>query len=77
MAQAGSLPVVPASPLNPELQMPKFGPKAVKAIFAILTLNKGDDRERVDWDRVILIFSTSVTIGLVAIYVWGKSTSRW
>ncbi len=55
--------------------MPKFGPKSVKAIFTILTLNR--DQERPDWDRVITIFSSCVTIALVAIYVWGKATSRW
>lgn len=49
---------------------------ALKALFALLTLNKAE-HERPDWDRVILIFSTSVTVGLVALYVYGKATSRW
>jgi len=26
---------------------------------------------------VILIFSTFVTVGLVALYLYGKATSRW
>ncbi len=56
--------------------MPKLGPKSVKAIFTILTLTKGD-KTRPDWERLILIVSTVVTIGLIAIYVWGKATSRW
>ena len=48
----------------------------LKALFAALTLNKAEHK-RPDWDRVIRIFSTSVTIGLVALYVYGKATSRW
>jgi hypothetical protein len=48
----------------------------LKAVFALLTLNKAENR-RLDWDRVILIFSTSVTVGLVALYAYGKATSRW
>lgn len=49
---------------------------AFKAIFAMLSLGKAE-RKRPDWDRVILIFSTSVTIGLVALYAYGKATARW
>ena len=49
---------------------------AMKAFFAALTLNKAG-RRRIDWDRSILIFSTLVTIGLIALYVVGKTTSRW
>jgi hypothetical protein len=49
---------------------------ALKAIFTLLTLDRAEDR-RLDWDLVILIFSTCVTIGLVALYIYGKSTSRW
>ncbi|MCK1346830.1 hypothetical protein [Bradyrhizobium sp. CW11] len=33
--------------------------------------------ERIDWERTILIVSTAVTVGLGALYVFGKSTSRW
>ena len=47
----------------------------LKALFALLSLNRA--RERPDWDRVVLIFSTSVTIGLIALYVFGKATLRW
>ena len=49
---------------------------ALKALFAALTLNRAESRS-VDWDRVVLIFSTCVTIGLVTLYAFGKATSRW
>ncbi len=47
----------------------------LKALFALLSLNRARDRPH--WDRVVLIFSTSVTIGLMALYAYGKVTSRW
>jgi hypothetical protein len=53
--------------------MPRFAPKA---IFALLTFGRAE-RKRLKWDWIITIFSTCVTIGLVALYVYGKSTSRW
>jgi hypothetical protein len=49
---------------------------AMKALFTALSLNKAE-RMRIDWDRRVLLFSSAVTIGLVALYVWGKATSRW
>jgi hypothetical protein len=49
---------------------------ALKAFLALFALDRAE-RKRPDWDRIILIFSTCVTIGLVALYVYGKSTSRW
>jgi hypothetical protein len=49
---------------------------AMKALFTALNLNKAE-RNRIDWDRNVLIYSTLVTIALIALYVWGKSTSRW
>jgi len=49
---------------------------ALKAIFALFMLDRAE-RKRPDWDRIILIVSTGVTIGLVSLYVYGKSTSRW
>jgi hypothetical protein len=49
---------------------------ALKAIFALFMLDRAE-RKRPDSDRIILILSTGVTIGLVALYVYGKSTSRW
>ena len=48
---------------------------ALKAIFALFMLDRAE-RKRPDWDRIILIVSTGVTIGLVSLYVYGKSTSR-
>ena len=53
--------------------MPKFGMKAVLAAF---TLSKSRQR-RPDRDRIVIMFSTAVTIGLVAAYLYGKATSRW
>jgi len=53
--------------------MPKFGMKAVLAAF---TMSRSR-RKRPDWDRLIIIFSTAVTIGLIGAYVYGKATSRW
>ena len=49
---------------------------AIKALFTAFTLDK-PGRKRIDWDRNILIFSTAMTFGLIALYVWGKTTSRW
>lgn len=49
---------------------------AMKALFTVLNLNRAE-RSRIDWDRRVLIVSTAVTIGLVALYIFGKSTARW
>ncbi|MBR0786206.1 hypothetical protein [Bradyrhizobium iriomotense] len=49
---------------------------AMKALFTVLSLRRAE-RERIDWDRRILVFSTAVTLGLIALYVWGKATARW
>ena len=49
---------------------------AMKALFAALNLNR-TERTRIGWDRTVLIVSTAVTLGLVALYVFGKSTARW
>jgi len=57
----------------PDFPMRKF---AMKAIFSLLTLNRAEHK-RLKWDRIILIFSSSVTVGLVGLYIYGKSTSRW
>ena len=54
-------------------KMPKFGMKAVLTAFTL----RRSRQKRPDWDRVIIIFSTAVTIGLVAAYLYGKATSRW
>ena len=57
----------------PDLPMPRFAPKS---IFAFFTLGL-TERKRRDWDWIITIFSTCVTIGLIVLYIYGKSTSRW
>ena len=49
---------------------------AMKALFTALNFNRSG-RARIDWDRSALIVSTAVTFGLVALYIFGKSTSRW
>jgi hypothetical protein len=53
--------------------MPKFAPKA---IFSILTVKKAA-ADSSKWDRLALVFSTAVTLGLIALYAYGKATSRW
>ena len=49
---------------------------AFKALFTMLSFQRAE-RKPPDWDRVILLFSTSVTVGLVALYAYGKATARW
>ena len=49
---------------------------AMKALFTALSFGRAE-RDRIDWDRRILIFSTAVTLALIAIYAWAKATSRW
>ena len=49
---------------------------ALKALFAVLTLNRAE-KKHIDRDRMVLMFSICVTIGLVTLYAWGKATSRW
>jgi hypothetical protein len=49
---------------------------AMKALFTVLNLNR-TERTRVNWDRTILVLSTAVTSGLIALYLFGKATSRW
>jgi len=49
---------------------------AMKALLTALNLNRAE-RTRIDWDRTVLILSTAVTLGLVALYIFGKATSRW
>lgn len=49
---------------------------AMKALFTALNLDRAE-RTRIDWDRTVSIVSTTVTIGVVALYIFGKATSRW
>ena len=53
--------------------MPKVG---MKAVLTILALNKSS-RRRPDWDRIVIVASTVVTIGLIALYAYGKATALW
>lgn len=53
--------------------MPRLG---IKALFAILTLNR-TQRKRPDLDRIVIACSTLITIGLVVLYAYGKASSRW
>jgi hypothetical protein len=46
--------------------------RGLKAIFALLALNRKSNR-RPDWDRVILLFSSGVTVALIVLYVHGKA----
>ena len=47
----------------------------LKAMASLLTLNRAGARP--NWDRIIIIVSTVVTIGLVALYIHGRTTGRW
>ncbi len=49
---------------------------APKAIFSILTIRR-EAADRLQWDRIALVFSIAVTLGLAALYAYGKVTSRW
>jgi len=53
--------------------MPKF---AMKAVLTAFTMSRSRQK-RPDWERLVIILSTAVTIGLVAAYLYGKATSRW
>ncbi|HWZ40389.1 MAG TPA: hypothetical protein VNY08_19015 [Bradyrhizobium sp.] len=53
--------------------MPRFG---IKALLTALSLNKSRS-QRPNWDRTILVLSTTVTLGLIALFIYGKATSRW
>jgi hypothetical protein len=44
----------------------------LKALTAILTVGRRSKRH-VDWTLAVAIFSTIVTLGLVALYVWQGS----
>jgi hypothetical protein len=56
-----------------DISMRRFG---MKALFTLLTVNRHAGKEH-DWDRIVIMASTMVTVGLVALYAYGKATSRW
>jgi len=64
---------LPPIPSQRDAPMRRF---VLKAVLTALAVNRAEKR-RLDWDRIILIASTSVTIGLVALYAYGKATARW
>jgi hypothetical protein len=43
----------------------------LKALVAILTIGRRS-RKHVDWTLLIRIFSTIVTLSLVALYIWQR-----
>ena len=53
--------------------MRNFAPKAIFSILAVRRI--AADKPR--WDRIALVVSIAVTLGLVALYAYGKATSRW
>jgi hypothetical protein len=48
----------------------------LKALVSLLALSRTEGAHP-NWDRIIIIASTVVTIGLVALYIHGKTTGRW
>jgi hypothetical protein len=44
---------------------------AFKALFTAFSLNK-PGRKRLDWDRIVLIFTTAVMVCLLALYLFEK-----
>jgi hypothetical protein len=54
-------------------RMRKIG---MKALLTILTLNRSSRRQP-DWDLIIITVSTIVTIGLVGLYIYGRSAAGW
>ena len=48
----------------------------MKALLTLLTVNRAN-RRAPDWDLIIIAASTAVTLGLVALYAYGKATGRW
>jgi hypothetical protein len=68
------------TPDDPAAILPRTGiPMAklpVKALLAFLTVNRSR-RERLNWDQIVITSSIVVTIGLIALFAYGKATSRW
>jgi hypothetical protein len=48
----------------------------VKAFLTLLAVNRSRQKQP-NWDRVVTISSIVITVGLVALYAYGKATSRW
>jgi hypothetical protein len=52
---------------------PKF---AGKALLTLLTVSRSHSKPP-KCDRMILTLSTTVTVGLVALFIYGKTTAWW
>jgi hypothetical protein len=48
----------------------------LKALVSLFALNRTEGA-RPNWDRIVLVGSTAVTIGLIALYTYGKASGRW
>jgi hypothetical protein len=57
---------LPALAIGAPGHMRKIG---FKALAAILTISR-HSKQHIDWTLAVAIFSTIVTIGLVALYIW-------
>jgi len=53
--------------------MPRLG---AKALLTALAANRSRSKQP-SWDRMILMLSITVTLGLIALFIYGKATSRW
>jgi hypothetical protein len=49
---------------------------AFKALVSLLAFSEADGT-RLNRDRIVLVASTAVTLGLVALYIYGKVAGRW
>jgi hypothetical protein len=47
----------------------------LKALVTLLTLSQRTNA-RPNWDRLVLIGSTALSIGLIALYAYAKATGR-
>jgi hypothetical protein len=47
-----------------------------KALVSLLAFSEADGT-RPNPDRIVLVASTAVTLGLVALYIYGKVAGRW
>lgn len=49
---------------------------AMKALFTLFSLGRSG-RARINRERAVIVISTGVTLGLLAVYLLGKASSRW
>jgi hypothetical protein len=48
----------------------------LQALVSLLAFSEADGT-RLNRDRIVLVASTAVTLGLVALYIYGKVAGRW